>query len=162
MNKHELYDYLAARDIPFEVTEHRALFHMDDPYDVPVPYPGADAKNLFVRDNKKRRYYLLTFLGCRKIDLKLFREQHGTRPLSLASADDLLAILGLTPGAVTPFGLLNDREHRVELFLDGDLLKGCGMIGLHPNDNTATVWMKTEDLVTLLQSRGSTVHIAQF
>ena len=162
MNKQEIYAFLQARGLWFEVTEHRPLFRMDEPYEVEVPFPGSDAKNLFVRDNKKRNYYVLTFHGSRKIDLKEFRARYGLRPLSLASEGDLRDMLGLTPGAVGPFGLLNDGTHKVELFLDGQLLEDPGVIGLHPNDNTATVWMKTADLIGLLRAHGSTVRVEEF
>ena len=83
---------------------------------------------------------------------------HGTRPLTFASADDLAAILGLIPGAVTPLGLLNDAEHRVTLYLDEDFFAAPGLIGVHPNDNTATVWLKTPDLIELLRGHGCAVE----
>ena len=87
------------------------------------------------------------------------RKQHGTRSLSFASADDLLALLGLEPGSVTPLGLLHDTEHKVQLYLDEAFLADPGLIGVHPNDNTATVWMKTQDLIDLLQDYGTQVHV---
>ena len=104
---------------------------------VELPYPEADAKNLFVRDDKKRNYYLITVKGDKRVNLKEFRRANGLRPLSFASADDLMMIMELIPGAVTPLGLLNDSENRVKLYLDSSF--GDGLIGVHPNDNTATV-----------------------
>ena len=74
------------------------------------------------------------------MDLREFRRNHGTRPLSFASERDLMEMMGLAPGAVTPFGLLNDTERRIHFFLDDDFLAPPGLIGVHPNDNTATVW----------------------
>ena len=80
-----------------------------------LPHPEWDAKNLFVRDDKKRNYYLIAVKGDKRVDLKEFRRQHGLRGLSFASADDLLAILGLIPGAVSPLGVLNDTQRRVHV-----------------------------------------------
>ena len=117
-----------------------------------LPYPKWDAKNLFVRDDKKRNYYLISVKGDKRVDLKAFRKRQGLRPLSFASADDLLAILGLTPGAVTPLGLLNDKAGKVYFYLDVDF-KGH-LIGVHPNDNTATVWLLADDLMKLLREEG--------
>ncbi len=159
MNKCEVYDYLRERNIGFETTEHQAVYTMEELSDVVLPYPEADAKNLFVRDDKKRQYYLITVKGDKRVDLKAFRRQHATRPLSFASENELKDILGLVPGAVTPLGILNDAEHRVQLYLDEDFLDSPGLIGVHPNDNTATVWLKTEDLIAIIQEHGSTVRV---
>ncbi len=159
MNKCEVYDYLRERNIGFETTEHQAVYTMEELSDVVLPYPEADAKNLFVRDDKKRQYYLITVKGDKRVDLKAFRRQHATRPLSFASENELMDILGLIPGAVTPLGILNDAEHRVQLYLDEAFLDSPGLIGVHPNDNTATVWLKTEDLIATIQEHGSTVRV---
>lgn len=70
-------------------------------------------------------------------------------------------ILGLIPGAVTPFGLLNDEACKVHFYIDRDFWQGSGLIGVHPNDNTATVWLKAEDLVALLREHGTTVDIVE-
>lgn len=85
MNKQEVYDFLTSRGIEYEVTEHGAVFNMKEMSHVELPHPEADAKNLFVRDDKKRNYYLITVRGDKRVDLKKFKEEHGTRPLSFAS-----------------------------------------------------------------------------
>ena len=157
MNKQEVYDFLTSRGIEYEVTEHGAVFNMEEMSHVELLHPEADAKNLFVRDDKKRNYYLITVRGDKRVDLKKFREEHGTRPLGFASENDLMNLLGLIPGAVTPLGILNDSEKKVKLFLDEELLK-CGLIGVHPNDNTATVWLKTTDLIDIITEHGNEVE----
>ena len=161
MDKRDIYDYLKERRIGFETTEHQAVYTMEELSDVVLPYPEADAKNLFVRDDKKRQYYQITVKGDKRVDLKAFRRQHATRPLSFASENELKDILGLIPGAVTPLGILNDAEHRVQLYLDEDFLDSPGLIGVHPNDNTATVWLKTEDLIAIIQEHGSRVVLSR-
>ena len=70
-----------------------------------------------------------------------------------------MSILGVIPGAVTPLGLLNDQEHKAIFWLDKSFLEGSGMIGVHPNDNTATVWLKTEDLLRLLEENGTQITL---
>ena len=152
MGKDEIYAYLTAKGFSYEVTNHDAVFNMEELGAVELPYPKWDAKNLFVRDDKKRNYYLISVKGDKRVDLKAFRKRQGLRPLSFASADDLLAILGLTPGAVTPLGLLNDKAGKVYFYLDVDF-KGH-LIGVHPNDNTATVWLLADDLMKLLREEG--------
>ena len=67
--------------------------------------------------------------------------------------------MALIPGAVTPLGLLNDLEHKVTCGLDKSFLEGSGLIGVHPNDNTATVWLKTQDLLRLLEENGTQITL---
>lgn len=161
MNKQEVYALLDALGIAYEVTEHGAVYTMADLASIPLPHPEADAKNLFVRDDRRQNFYLLTVQSNKRVDLRQFRREQGTRPLSFASDEELLALLGLTAGSVTPFGLLNesDSEHRVVLYLDRDL--AGGLVGVHPNDNTATVWLKTDDLAALLRTRGCEVRCTE-
>ena len=156
MNKQDIYAQLSALSIPFEVTEHEAVYTMEDLAQVPLAHPEAEAKNLFVRDDKKQHYYMITVPGDKRVDLKMFQKQNGLRKLSFGSSGDLTALLELIPGAVSPLGLLNDTEHRVALYLDRSF-EGK-LISIHPNDNTATVCLQSTDLVRLLAHWGCTVH----
>lgn len=159
MNKEQTYQYLTEHKIDYEITEHKAVFNMGDLHSVELPYPEWDAKNLFIRDDKKQNYYLITVRGDKRVDLKEFRRQHGLRALSFASEEDLLMYMGLTPGAVTPLGLLNDPEHRVHFYLDAEFVGN--KIAVHPNDNTATVWMQADDLVQLIRAHGNDVELVE-
>ena len=159
MTKQETYDYLTNCGVDYEVTEHEAVFNMEELKAVELPYPEADAKNLFVRDDKKRNYYLITVKGDKRVDLKQFQKDHGTRKLSFASADDLMHIMKLIPGAVTPLGLLNDEEQKVTLFLDEDF--NGGLVGVHPNDNTATVWITAAELIRVIEEHGNKVNVVK-
>ena len=124
---------------------------------VELPYPDADAKNLFVRDDKRRNFYLITVKGDKRVDLKDFRKKHELRALTFCSAEELMDIMKLFPGAVSPLGLLNDKEHKVKFFLDESF--GEGPVGIHPNDNTATIWLKTADLVRIISEHGNIVEM---
>ncbi len=159
MNKKETYQFLNDHGVDYEITEHKAVFNMEELNAVELPYPDWDAKNLFVRDDKKKNYYLITVKGDKRVDLKEFRKKHGLRVLSFASADDLMRFMGLTPGSVTPLGLLNDTEHHIHFYLDSEFVGN--RIGIHPNDNSATVWLYADDLVKLLQENGSNVEIVE-
>lgn len=158
MDKKQTYDYLTKHKINYKITEHEAVFNMDELGRVDVPYPGRDAKNLFVRDDKKQNYYMITVKGAKRVDLKQFKKDYGTRHLSFASADDLQDKLHLIPGAVTPLGLLNDETKQIKLFLDQDFLDDGGIIGVHPCDNTATVWLQTKDLINLIEDHDNPVE----
>ena len=158
MTKQETLEYLDARGVEYVLEEHPAVFNMEELRAIDLKYPDRDAKNLFVRDDKKTGWYLITVRGDRRVDLNGFRKKFGLRRLSFASAEELLSVMGLIPGAVTPLGLLNDAERKVTLYLDAAF--SGGLIGVHPNDNTATVWLKAEDLTRLIREHGNTVRIA--
>ena len=98
MNKQEIYKFLNDKNIWHEITEHKAVFNMAELSEIDIPYPEADAKNLFVRDDKKRNYYLITVKGDKRVDLKEFRKNNNTRALSFASENDLMDIMNLIPG----------------------------------------------------------------
>ena len=161
MNKQEIYDLIKSKNIWYEITEHKAVYNMEELKEIDIPYPEYDAKNLFVRDDKKRNYYLITVKGDKRIDLKDFKNKNGTRSLSFASEKDLLNIMNLKAGSVTPLGLLNDKDNKVQFYIDKDFMKDKHIIGVHPNDNTATVWLKVEDLINIIKENGNTVNIVE-
>ncbi len=162
MNKQDVYKFLEEKGVWFEVTEHEAVWDMNDLAGVDLPYPGRDAKNLFVRDDKKRVYYLISVKDDKRVDLNEFRQKYETRRLSFASDNDLGDILKLYAGAVSPFGLLNDEELKVQFYVDNAFKGDNHIIGIHPNDNTATVWIKVEDLITIIKEHGNEVHEVDF
>ncbi len=153
MQKNEILTLLQEKKIPYEIVEHPAVFTIEEAKALHLPHEEAIAKNLFLRDDKKRQYYLLTVQEDKHVDLKQFQEEHGTRRLSFASEEDLMALLGLAKGSVTPFGLLNDTQHKVLFYLD-DAFQG-NLLGIHPNENTAMVWLQANDLMKLLKDTGS-------
>lgn len=162
MTKEEIYNFIKGKNLWHEITEHKAVFNMDEVSEIEMPYPEYDAKNLFVRDDKKKNYYLITVRGNKKVDLKKFRKENNTRNLSFATENDLMNIMNLIPGSVTPLGLLNDKELKVVFYLDEDFLDGKKIIGVHPNDNTATLWLKTDDLIEIIKEHGNKINIAKF
>ena len=151
MDKQEIYNYLKEKNIWHEITEHKAVYNMADLAEVEIPYPEADAKNIFVRDDKKKNYYLITIKGDKKVNLKAFRKKYQTRPLSFVSEGDMLKIIGLQPGSVTPLWILNDDERKVKVYIDKYFFENSGIVVVHPNDNTATLWLKTKDLVEIIK-----------
>lgn len=161
MDKQGIYDFLREKGIDFEVTEHKPMFSMNQLCDVHLPYPEADSKNLFVRDDKKRNYYLITVRGNKKADLRDFQQSNGTRRLSFASAEDLMQMLKVVPGCVSPFGLLNNDDRNVQFYVDESFKEDRGLMGIHPNDNTATVWIKMSDLLDIIKEHGNPVNVVK-
>ena len=151
---------LEEKGINFFSETHKAVFSIQELEEAGVENSARIAKNLFLRDDKKRGYYLVTLRNDRIADLKALRRMIGSRPLSFASEDDLRSILQLGKGEVTPFGLLNDSEHRVVFILDS-FFSG-GLIGVHPNVNTETVFLSSGDLLSILQGYGTECSVIDF
>ncbi len=93
------------------------------------------------------------------MDLKELRTAPGMRPLSLSSEDDLLRLLGLHKGAVTPFGVMNDESRSVQVVIDSDV-RSYPSVGVHPNENTVIVWLSPDELMRAIGEHGNPVRIA--
>ncbi|MEA5050191.1 MAG: prolyl-tRNA synthetase associated domain-containing protein [Oscillospiraceae bacterium] len=158
LGRQEVFELLRLHGVAFELAEHPAVYTIGEMLARHLPHPEDVAKNLFLRDDKKRGYYLVTLRGEKRADLRALRAQLGTRPLSFANEEELGAMLGLQKGAVTPFGLLNDAGGRVRAYVDADF---CGRrIGVHPNDNTATVFLEADELLRVLRGAGARIEYA--
>lgn len=160
--KQAVYDYLDELGIDYEAVEHQVVRNMEELYGIGLPHSESIAKNLFVCDDKKRNYYLITIKGDKRVDLKALRRKYGLRPLSLAKEEELKGILRIIPGSVTPLGILNDNGHKTSFFIDEDFLISPSIIGIHPNENTATIWLKVEDLLHIITEHGNPVKVVAF
>jgi Ala-tRNA(Pro) deacylase len=122
-------------------------------------WAGIDAthcKNLFLRNQKGDRHYLFILLHSKKADLRAVAEQIGDGKLSFASPERLMTHLGVTPGSVSPFGLIHDRTHAVRVVIDRDL-QAAERLSFHPNINTATLVVSRDDFTRFLAACGNTV-----
>ncbi|MFV0363951.1 MAG: prolyl-tRNA synthetase associated domain-containing protein [Suipraeoptans sp.] len=144
-DKQLIYDELNKLKINYEVVEHEPVYTMEDMDKLGLPEKGTLCKNLFLRDSKGKRHFLVTCDEETKVDLKALGKKLGAGNISFASEDRLEKYLGLTQGSVTPFGLINDKNHDVEFFIDKSLTK-AKRIGIHPLTNTATVFISLKDL----------------
>ncbi len=152
MNKEETIALLDTSGIKYVRFDHRTVFTVDDGEGIEFPHPEAGTKNLFVRDDKKQHFYLITVCEHKRVDLKAFAAENGLRKLSFASEEDLWQYLALRPGSVSPLGLLSGNAGEVRFFLDADL-RGS-LVGAHPCENTATVYLSDSDLLSLLRGAG--------
>jgi len=118
---------------------------------------AVHCKNLFLRNQKGTRHYLVILEHTKRADLRAVADQIGDGKLSFASPERLLNYLGVTPGSVSPFGLLHDRRHEVRLYLDREL-REAAHISFHPNINTATLVIGRADFDRFLASTGHVAH----
>lgn len=145
---------LEELSIPYKLTEHEAVFTIGQMEGLHLGEYGHVAKNLFLRDAKGKRHFLITLCGDKQADLKTLGAKLGGVRLSFASEERLERLLKLKKGAVTPLGSINDEANAVEIILDMDLEKK-ERIGVHPNENTATVWLSYPELCRYIESCGS-------
>ena len=151
--KEAIYQLLEQETIPFEKVDHPAVYTIDGMKELNLPNESAVAKNLFVRDKKKKNYYLIVLREDKHCDLKALQEKLGcVKGLGFASPEDLDRILGLIPGSVTPLGALNDKTRTVRVCVDTSF--AGHLIGMHPNDNTASIWLQADALMELLHRHG--------
>lgn len=154
--KEKVFEKLKELNINYEVTEHEAVYTIEDMDALGVTALGDVCKNLFLRDEKGKRHFLVVLEKDKKADLKDIQKQLGCTRLSFASADRLKKYLNLEKGEVTPLGIINDGDATVEVVFDKDL-KGKSKLGVHPNTNTATVWISFEDVKKLVEANGNKI-----
>jgi len=143
--------------IPFERHEHPPVPTVEE---AEKHWAGIDAthcKNLFLRNQKGDRHYLVILVHSKKADLRGVAAQIGDGKLSFGSPERLMRCLGLTPGSVSPFGLINDHDHRVRVFLDRDL-QSAARLSFHPNINTVTLVISSADFQRFLEAAGNRVE----
>jgi Ala-tRNA(Pro) deacylase len=152
-----VYAKLAELGIDYTRHEHPPVATVEE---AEQHWSGIDAthcKNLFLRNQKGNRHYLVVILHSKKADLRAVADQIGDGKLSFASPERLMTHLGLTPGSVSPFGLIHDRGHAVRVVLDRDL-KSAARVSFHPNINTATLTIATQDFARFLAACGNHVQ----
>jgi Ala-tRNA(Pro) deacylase len=145
---------LSEMGIAYEVEAHPAVYTIDEMKALGIDARGTVVKNLFLRDANGKRHFLAILSPDKQADLKAIRAQVGCSALSFASEERLGCLMKLTKGAVSPLGVLNDAEHAVEVVYDKDLA-GQERLGVHPNDNTATLWLSFESLERVIRQSGN-------
>ncbi len=148
---------LAALGISYERYEHPPVASAVAAEEHWSGIDAAHCKNLFLRNQKGTRHYLVILKHLKRADLRAVANQIGDGKLSFGSPERLMAHLGVTPGSVSPFGLIHDAAHAVRVCIDRDL-KSADRISFHPNINTATLVLAYADFERFLASRGNPVE----
>ncbi len=152
MNK-EIFEKLKELKIEYKMIEHPAAFTMEDLAEHHLEENGHIPKNLVLRDVKGTRNMLVVLHGDKRADLRLIRDEIDSTKLSFASDQRLEKYLKVEKGSVSPFGVVYDTEKELEVYFDSDL-KNEEVVGCHPNDNRATVFLKFTDLKKYVESCG--------
>ena len=141
-----VYDFLDKLGIFYERVDHEAAMTMEACAEIDQVLQAAMCKNLLLCNRQCTDFYLLLLPGEKQFKTSVLSKQIGASRLSFASGDYMEAFLDITPGSLSVLGLMNDKEHRVQLLIDEDLLTAEYM-GCHPCVNTASLRLKTEDLL---------------
>ena len=151
--KHSLLHFLAGLGIAATTVDHPPLYTVEESRQLRGQIAGAHAKNLFVKD-KKSRLFVVATLEDAALDLKTLHEAIGAQGrVSFGAADLLEQVWGVRPGAVTPFGAINDTDNRVTVVLDAALM-AQPLLNFHPLVNTSTTSIAARDLVAFLEAAG--------
>jgi Ala-tRNA(Pro) deacylase len=150
----ELYNILKDLEISFEYHEHPPLNTIDDAIIHWKDYNSGRCKNIFFRNHKGNRHYLVILEHLRQLDIRDLEKRLRQGKLTFASDVRLKKYLGVEPGSVTPFGLINDTDHHVHLFID-ETLKDCERLTFHPNVNTASLVINKSDFIKFLEYTGN-------
>ena len=156
LTKEEVRAKLDAMGISYGAIEHGPVYTIDEMKLIEGMKIEDVCKNLFLRDEKGKRHFLVVLDEAKSADLKAIRAQIGSTRLSFASEERLMDHMGLIRGAVTPLGVLNDCAADVEVLIDEDL-RGRPHLGVHPCDNTETLWLSCADLEKIIKSRGNSL-----
>src|SRR5215211_4995943 len=155
--KQPVFEALRRLGIVYGRYEHPAVFTSDDAELHWSGIGGTPVKNLFLRNKKGDREYLVVLGIEKRADLKQLVKIIGDDRFSFGSSERLMHTLGLTPGSVSPFGLLHEHSRRVQVVIDADL-RGAARLIFHPNINTASVTISFADLEKFLASTGHAVR----
>ena len=160
LSKEKLIKLLDESNCDYEVKEHAPLFTVEDSKSLRGSILGAHSKNLFLKD-ARGQFYLLSVEENTKVDLKKIMNFIGSKKLSFAKAEYLESILGIEPGSVSPFALINDVDKKVLFFFDKNFLN-YEKLNFHPLVNTATVNIGTSDMIKFIEEKHKPINYIDF
>ena len=149
----QLLQLLKDLGIDYKRCDHPAVFTVEESRQHDINMEGSHCKNFFLKD-KKGKYFLFSTLAEKKIDMNVLQKKIGCKRLSFASPQRLDEVLDLTPGSVSPFGIMNDRHALVTVVLDKEIIDQ-GIVNFHPLKNTATITVASDDLIKFIEHVGN-------
>lgn len=156
-NEQKVYDKLNELGIEYSVIEHNPVFTAAELESIKDRTHGIHCKNLFLRNAKGNKYYLITVKDNAEVDIKELREKIGSTRLSFASPERLMKVLNLTPGSVNPFSLINDTDKLITFYLDKNVMNGEDL-NFHPNVNHKMVTISLKGLKKYLSNIGVVIN----
>ena len=154
----ELKNWLEDHRIKYILYKHAAVFNVSEAKIHCGHIPGTHCKNLFLRNKKTEQFYLVTIPHEKRLDLKQFQKTIGAPKVRFAGSNDLMNILGLKPGSVSPLGLINDKKNKTILIVD-EKVWNAEQICCHPNINTETLQIPNSDFKQLIKATKNQIEV---
>ncbi|MCQ9209344.1 prolyl-tRNA synthetase associated domain-containing protein [Granulicatella seriolae] len=140
-------------DIPYEIVEHPPALTTEEADQFIVGIEGVRTKSMFLTNKKKTAYYLLIMDDTKRLDMDKFKDLVSANRIKMASSDSLAEQMKLPPGVVSIFGLLNNDSKNIQVYFDKEILSEPRM-SFHPNVNTKTIFLSTQDVLKFIQAIG--------
>lgn len=152
------FEFLESNEIEYTRHDHPAVYTVEEADRLVPSLPAAKTKNLFLRDDKGRRHFLVLVRSHKQVDLKALKKQLGVKRISFGSPERLQKYLGIEPGAVSLLAVYNDKEHGVEVVMDSDLWE-ADTFQFHPLVNTSTLVITKENITRFLNATGHKIEV---
>lgn len=156
----QVRDKLKELDIEYETVEHEPAFTTEQADKFIEGIDGVRTKTLFLTNKKKRNFYLVIMDDSKKLDMDKFKDIVDEKQIKMASENSLYEKMSLLPGMVSPFGLLNNTEKDIQVYIDREIVNEDRM-SFHPNTNEKTIFIKTKDVFVFLENIGYNANIVE-
>ena len=160
MRYDEVKEYLNTLGIQFKIVEHEPAYTTEEADKYIEGHDGVRTKTMFICNKKKTNYYMIIMDDSKRLDINKFKEIVSEKQMKMASEEALKEKLGIEPGMVSPFGLLNNDEKDVKIYMDKEIITE-EIITFHPNDNTKTMFITTKDLFKYFENIGYELNIIE-
>ena len=160
MGYDKVKEYLNALGIQFKIVEHEPAYTTEEADKYIEGHEGVRTKTMFICNKKKTNYYMIIMDDSKRLDMNKFKEIVSEKQMKMASEEALKEKLGIEPGMVSPFGLLNNDEKDVKIYMDKQIITE-EIMTFHPNDNTKTLFITTKDLLKYFDSIGYEINIIE-
>ena len=147
-------------NIPFEIVEHEPALTTEQADSFIEGIEGVRTKTMFLTNKKKTEFYLLIMDDKKRLDMDIFKEIVASKQIKMSSKNSLFEKMMLPPGVVSPFGLLNNEDKDIKVYIDKEIIDEERMC-FHPNTNEKTIFLKTLDLLKFIESIGYDVNIVE-
>lgn len=155
-----VFEKLKDMGIAYQVVEHPPAFTTEEADAYIEGLEGVRTKSMFLTNKKKTAFYLLIMDDRKQLDMELFKELVGANRIRMASSDSLMEKMSLPAGTVSIYGLLNNKEKDIQVYFDEEILSEA-ILTFHPNVNTKTIFVKTEDVLRFVKEIGFDYHVIQ-
>ena len=160
MGYDKVKEYLNSIGIEFKIVEHEPAYTTEEADKYIEGHDGVRTKTMFICNKKKTNYYMIIMDDSKRLDINKFKEIVSEKQMKMASEEALKEKLGIEPGMVSPFGLLNNDEKDVKIYMDKEIIIE-EIMTFHPNDNTKTLFITTKDLFKYLENIGYELNIIE-